>query len=214
MANDIKLQAEMREETGKGPAGRLRRAGWVPAMISCTTGDPLLVKLNSHDFGNMLHHHMSEHLLVDIEVAGKDRHYASLLREVQHDPVSGEILHADFSEISMSEKMSMLIPLVLKGEPVGVKNGGGTLEQLMREVEVECLPGNLVEEFDVDVSALEIGATLTVSELVLNDNFEILSDPTLIVASVLAPRVADEDEEDEGVAEPEVVGRTADDAEG
>ena len=219
MAIEIKLKAEIRDETGKGPAGRMRRTGWIPAIISCTKGDPLLVKLDAHDFENMLQHHMSEHLLVNIQVQGKRKHYNSLLREVQHHPVSGKVLHADFGEISMTEKMTLLIPLVLKGEPEGVKNSGGLLEQMAREVEVECLPTDLVEEFDVDVSALEIGDSVTMADLVLGDTFAVLSDPALIVASVHEPRVGtDEDEEveeaaGEGLVEPEVVGRKTDDDE-
>jgi large subunit ribosomal protein L25 len=88
-----------------------------------------------------------------------------LLQEVQHHPVTGRILHADFQEISMTEKLRVEIPVRLSGEPAGVTQQGGVLEHILRAIEVECLPGDIVEQFDVDVSALQIGDRLSVSDI-------------------------------------------------
>lgn len=200
MAEEIRVAAESREDTGSGEARRLRRAGWLPGVISTEKGENRLIKMNLHDFGVMLHHHTSENLMVDVDVDGKAAGKV-LLKEVQHHPVTGDVLHVDFVEVSMTRKMRVEMPIALIGEPTGVTQDGGILEQMLRAVEVECLPGDLIERFEVDVSHLGIGDALLVGDLKVDAAFNVLMADDVAVAAVVAPRV-----EAEPVAEEEAEG--------
>jgi len=197
MAEEIKVAAVSREEAGSGDARRLRRDGWLPGVISGEEGESRSIKLNLHDFDVMLHHHASENLMVDVDVDGKPIGKV-LLKEVQHHPVTGDVLHVDFVAVSMTRKMRVEMPVALLGEPVGVTQAGGILEQMLRAVEVECLPGDLIEQFEVDVSHLDIGDALMVGDIKAGDKFAVLTASDVAVAAVVAPRV-----EEEPVAEEE-----------
>lgn len=208
MATDIRIEAQSRDEAGTGPARRLRMAGQIPASVSNAQGQARSLSLDAHVFEMMLQHHASESLIVDLSVDGK-KTIKVLLKDVQHDPVHGKVLHADFVEISMTRKMRADISITLEGNPVGVVNQGGSLDQPLRSIEVECLPGDLEEEIVVDVSGLEIGSHISVSDLPVNADWTVLTDPALSVASVVAPRVEEaaavepaEGEAAEGVEAP------------
>lgn len=208
MAKEIKLSASKRESAGTAAARSLRKTGWMPAVIYGEKGARSL-KINRHAFDTMLKHHTSENLIVDLDVEG-DGTTKALLREVQHEAVMGGVLHADFLEISMTRKMRVTIALALKGEPEGVSIGGGILEHLLRHLEVECLPGDLVEAIDVDVSKLKLGDTLMVRDLVVDSKFTVLSSGDVAVATVVAPREekVEEAAAAEGeAAQPEVIGK-------
>lgn len=205
-----KLVAESRDVAGTAASRRLRRTGVVPGVVNNEKGEAQWVRLNRHDFEMMLHRHVSENLILDLEVDGKAAKKV-LLKEVQHDPLTGHILHADFVEISMTRKMRIGISIKLVGEPFGVSQEGGILEQSLRSLEVECLPTDLVEEIDVDVSALKIGDSLLVRDLKLDSKMTVVTTGDLAVASVSAPRaeevaVAEAAVEGAAGAEPEVVG--------
>jgi large subunit ribosomal protein L25 len=184
MAKEIKIKAEQRQAQGSGAARRLRRQGLVPAAINRIAGGSTLMQVNAHDFENMLRHHSSNQLLVTLELDGQN--VPALLREVQSDVLSGHVIHADFGEISLTRKLRVSIGLRLVGEPDGVKNEGGILEQTSRQVDVECLPHDIVEFFTVDVSALKLGQSLAVSELKLGDQYTILSHGDVSVATIVA----------------------------
>jgi large subunit ribosomal protein L25 len=198
MANEqIRLKAEARAEQGSAAAGRLRRAGSLPAAVNRIGGDTTLVKLDTHAFTLMLRHHASEHMLVTLELDGQE--IPALLREIQHDVITGKPIHADFGEISLSKKIRISIPLRLTGDPEGVKIGGGVLAQMLRTVEVECLPTEIVEGFDVDVSGVKLGQSLFVNDLKLGDAYAVITSKTLVVANVAAP-------EEEAAATPAAEG--------
>ena len=206
MATEILIEAQSREEAGTGPARRLRVAGRIPAVVSNEKGQAHALSLDAHAFQLMLHRHASESLILDLVVDGKKPRKV-LLKEIQHHPVNGSILHVDFVEISMTRKMRADVSITLEGEAVGVVTGGGSLDQPLRSIEVECLPGDLIEEIIVDVSALDIGSHISVSELTVDPAWTVLTDGALSVVSVLAPRVEEEPaaeaEEAEGEAEGE-----------
>jgi large subunit ribosomal protein L25 len=207
MAKEIKLSAGKRETSGTSAARSLRKTGWMPAVVYGERGARSL-KINRRDFDTMLKRHTSENLIVDLDVEGEGVTKA-LLREVQHEAVMGEVLHADFVEISMTKKMRVTIALTLHGEPVGVSQGGGILEHLLRHIEVDCLPGDLVEEIVVDVSNLALGGTLMIRDLVIDPKFTVLTSGDVAVATVVAPR---EEKVEETAAEgtavtPEVIGK-------
>ena len=186
MANEqIRLKAEVRTEQGSAAARRLRRAGSIPAAVNRIEGDTTLVKLDAHAFGLMLRHHSSEHMLMTLELDGKD--VLALLREIQHDVLTGKPAHVDFGEVSLSKKIRVSIPLHVSGEPEGVKLGGGILAQMVREIEIDCLPTDIVEEFTVDISGLKLDQSLFVRDLNLGDQYTILTGKDLVVASVTKP---------------------------
>lgn len=184
MAKEIKIKAELRREQGSGAVRRLRRQGVVPAVINRIAGGCTMMQVNAHDFENMLRHHSSKQLLITLELDGQN--VPALLREVQSDVLSGHPIHADFGEISLTRKLRVSIGLRLAGEPDGVKNEGGILEQTLRQVDVECLPADMVEFFTVDVSALKLGQSLAVSELNLGDKYTLLSHGDVSVATIVA----------------------------
>jgi large subunit ribosomal protein L25 len=215
MAQDIKIKADVRVEQGSAASRRLRRSGSVPGIVYGGDNEPRMIELNEHDFSLLLAHHASEHLIMDLQV-GKDKMVKVLLEEVQHHPVSGRVMHVDFREISMTEKISLAVPVELTGEPVGVATQGGVLEQMLREVEVECLPADVLEQIEVDVSGLHIGETATVAVIELDSaKYTVLTAADVALAGVAAPRVAEDAEEGEEEAEssdqePEVIGEKKD----
>jgi len=208
MEKDNKVIAETRRETGSNAARRLRAAGWLPAVLYGGGQEAQALRLNQHDFALLLQHHAGENLMVELEVDGGPSRKV-LLRDVQHDPVTGGVLHADLVAVSMTETMRVQIPVVLVGEPVGVKEAEGVLEHLLRELEVECLPGDLVESVEVDVSGLNINESIQVGQLETDAKLTVLSPPDVVVATVVPPRVEEEaapaEAAEEG-AEPEVIG--------
>ncbi len=203
MANEIKLTAELRDEQGSGAARRLRRAGWMPAALNRISGGTTAIKLNAHAFGIMLHHQSGEHVLVHLDVQGQP--VLALLREVQHDVMDGHALHADFGEVSLTQRIRVTLMVRLTGEPEGVRTEGGILEQTLRELEVECLPTDLVESFTVDVSALKLGQSLAVRDLNVGSQYTVLTRADVSVATVVAAAA----EESEAAATAEAAAAAA-----
>lgn len=176
----------------------------MPAVVYGSGRPARTLQLNLHDFEQVLRGHAGEHLLMDLEIPGEAT-LKVLLKEVQHHPVSGRMIHADFHEVSMTDKLRVELPLRLVGEPVGVSQQGGILEHLIRQVAVECLPTDIVERVDLDVSGLSIGDSLTVADVKLDPaRYTILTSKDVAVATVAAPRI-----EEEPVAAEAVVGEAA-----
>ena len=132
MDKENKLVAQLRIVSGSSSARRLRHDGHLPGKINCEDGKCLLIQLNRHSFEMMMRHHSSENLLFDMEV-DKEKARKVLLKEVQHDPVTDTVIHVDFLEVSMTKKMRVHISLILVGEPIGVSQEGGVLEQILRD---------------------------------------------------------------------------------
>ena len=186
----IKIKAEERAEQGSAAVRRLRRAGKIPAAVMrMNKGGTLLVKLDAHEFMLGLRGHTSKQLLVTLDMDGKEM--PALMREMQNDVVKGTPIHVDFSEVSLTQKVRVVVPIRLVGEAVGVKLGGGVLEQVLRSIEVECLPTDIVEKFDVDVSALGLDQTLFVRDLQLGGKFTLVTRGEYAAAVVKAPEGVD-----------------------
>ncbi len=205
---DTKLIAKKRELEGSSNARRLRLSGSLPGVVYGAETEPVSVLVDMHEFEQILHHAASESLLVDIDLEGEGK-VSVLVKDVQHHPVTSELLHVDLFRVQANKPIQVEIPLELVGESAGVK-AGGILDHVMHAISVECLPSALVENFEVDVSALEIGQSLHVSELSLGAKFKVLADEEAIVAAVHGPQAEEEPEEEEGEAgaagEPEVIG--------
>ena len=208
MVKEIKMTGQRRTVSGTSTARRLRRQGLLPGVVNNEKGEAASIQFNAHEFEQMLHHHRSENLLIDLDVDGGAPKKV-LLREVQHDPVDGHALHADFVEVSMARKMRVAIQVRLLGEPVGVSQEGGVLEQVLREVHVDCLPGDIVESIDVDVSGLKMGQSLLVRDLKVDPKLTVVTAGGIALANVAAPRKEEEVAATEAVAtegaEPEVI---------
>ena len=198
------ISVKKRSLEGSSASRRMRHAGSLPGVIYGIDSDPLAVELETHAVEQVLHHHASETILVDIDLEGEGR-VSVLLKEVQHHPVSGALLHVDLQRVAANQTLQVEVSLELVGEPEGVK-AGGLLDQVMHTILVECLPADLPETVNVDVSELEIGSALHVSDLKLGNKVVILNDADALVAGVSAPKVELEEDEDEDVqAEPEVI---------
>ena len=184
--DQIRIKAEARTEQGTAAVRRLRRAGMIPgSVMKMKKGGTELIKCPSHDFMMAMRGKTGKQLLVTLDMDGKE--VPALLREMQNDVLAGTPIHVDFSEVSLTEKVRVTVPMTLVGEPTGVKLGGGVLEQVLRMVDIECLPSDIVEKFDVDVASLGLDQTLFVRDLNLGDKFTVVTRGELAVAVVKSP---------------------------
>ena len=184
--DQIRIKAEARTEQGTAAVRRLRRAGMIPgSVMRMKKGGTELIKCPCHDFMMAMRGKTGKQLLVTLDMDGKEM--PALLREMQNDVLAGTPIHVDFSEVSLTEKVRVTVPMTLVGEPTGVKLGGGVLEQVLRMVDIECLPSDIVEKFDVDVSSLGLDQTLFVRDLNLGDKFTVVTRGELAVAVVKSP---------------------------
>ena len=184
--DQIKIKAEARTEQGTGAVRRLRRTGMIPgSVMKMKKGGTELIKLPAHDFMLAMRGHASKQLLVTLDMNGTE--VPALMREMQNDVLAGTPIHVDFSEVSLSEKVRVTVPVYLVGDPVGVKLGGGVLEQTLRTINVDCLPTDIAEKFEVDVSNLNVDQTMFVRDLQLGDKFTVVTRGELALAVVKAP---------------------------
>lgn len=182
--NQSFIEVQPRMDTGKQVAKRLRRGGRVPGIYYFHGQKPLPFSVDTKTLRNMLAHKSS---LIDLKFQDGDT-TKCVVREVQWDPLSGAPIHIDFMGINIAEKVKVEVPIRLVGTAVGVKTGGGVLQQLLREVQIECLPLDIPEAITVDVSPLEIHHALHIGDLKL-ENIEILTDAEQVIVSVLSPRL-------------------------
>ena len=182
----IKIKAEARTEQGTGAVRRLRRTGMIPgSVMKMKKGGTELVKLPEHDFMMAMRGRTGKQILITLDMNGTE--VPALLRELQNDVLKGTPIHVDFSEVSLSEKVRVTVPLYLVGEAKGVKIGGGVLEQTLRAVDIDVLPTDIPEKFDVDVSALDLDQTMFVRDLKLDAKYTVVTRGELALAVVKAP---------------------------
>ena len=182
----IKIKAAARTEQGTGAVRRLRRSGQIPgSVMKMKKGGTELIKLPEHDFMMAMRGRTGKQILVTLDMNGTE--VPALLREMQNDVLKGTPIHVDFSEVSLTEKVRVKVPIYLTGEAVGVKIGGGILQQALRTIEVDCLPEDIAEKFLIDVSQLGLDQTLFVRDLQLGEKQTIVTRGELAVAVVKAP---------------------------
>lgn len=204
-----KLKVQTRKEVGTSASRRLRRVGFIPGVLGMDGGYAIPVTFVRHELDMILRGHSSTTMMLDIELDGASPK-RFMLKEIQRDTIRGQIIHVDFQEIVMTKKIRVRIPIKLVGNPVGVTQGGGILDHHLRDVEVECLPSNLIEGIVVDVSGLNAGDSISVGELKVDPEITILTDPQISVASVVMPRLEEEAPEAAATAvsaEPEVIAK-------
>lgn len=217
---EVKIKSKVRKERGKESAKKLRTAGKVPGIVYGKGMEPVPIELDPAEVHSLIHsvHAASlESVVVSLEIqdGGESNPRPTLIKEIQHDPIKGDILHIDFHQISLAERIHVRIPVVTMGDCPGVSEGG-ILERALRELDVACKAVDLPEEVRVDISKLGLGESIHVRDIDLGPKVEILSDTDLSVVSVTVPRVAAEAvvTEEEEVAEPEVIGEKEGEEEG
>lgn len=189
----VQLKAYPRTQVQRAEVKKLRTSGRVPATIYGRQAKAQNLEVNFEEITDLLHHSVSENLLVDLSVENDARaKRLALVQEIQHHPLSGKVLHVDFHEVAENEKVTVHVPLETVGEAAGVKTGGGTLEHVLFKLKVRCLPKDLPEQITVDVSALEIGKSLHIGDIKAPEGVEILGDKHISVVAVAAPRAEEE----------------------
>lgn len=184
----VPLTAYPRTLSRRGGSKKLRSNGRIPAVIYGKKAEPQMLEIDAKALKNLIHHSASEIILVDLNVDQDARaKRLALVQEVQHFALTGAVLHVDLHEISENEKVTVQVPVEAIGEAVGVKSGGGVLEHVLFKLKVRCLPKDLPEIINVDVSALEIGKAIHLGEIPAIPGVEVLGDKHLPVFSVAAP---------------------------
>jgi large subunit ribosomal protein L25 len=195
------LEAQPREAGNKNMARRVRMDGKIPAVLYGAGKDSLSVTVDPRQVTRILNSETGHNTIFDLALNGGE-HTKAMIVDWQYEPIKGKLLHIDLKRIAMDKVLKVSVPIFLKGEAAGVKQEGGILEQILREVEVECLPADIPSHIDADVSHLVFGKVLRVSELPLGGKLKVLTDPHQPVAHVTSVK-------EEVVATPEAVAAEA-----
>jgi len=206
MAQTVTLGAQRRSGSGKGAARQLRLNGQIPAVIYGHGREPESLMISAAELKRALTGVEVSTAVIDLDVEGTG--VKALVREIQRHPFKAEVLHVDFYEIHAGEKLTLQLGVHLVGSPDGVRNGGGVLDQVLRDITIRVLPKDIPDRFDVDVTELRVGQSLHVRDLSIPD-VEILTDGGKTVCTVVAPKIETEEvaeavEEEEAV-EPELI---------
>lgn len=194
--DQVKLSAEARSEFGSRPTRRMRRTGKVPAVVYGRGLDPMTVSVDRRDLYGVLHTEAGANALIDLSVEGSKKSYLTVAREVQRDPVRGEITHLDFISISLDEPIHAEVQVEYLGTPAGVEEGG-VVETIRTVVNILALPMEIPGSIPIDISAMVINDTMKVADLPAVDGVEYLDDPDASLVTVIVPRIVE-------VEEPEV----------
>src|SRR5215831_8149303 len=190
----VALNAVPRALARRAGAKKLRTDGRIPAIIYGRQAQPQNLEINAKEMENLIHHSISENLLVDLAVKddGRPKRLA-LVQEVQHHPLSGKVLHVDFHEVAENEKVTIMVPVETVGEAVGVKTGGGVLEHVLFKVRARGFPKDLPEFITVDVAHLNVGQAVHLGEIQAPPGVELVGDKGIPVIAVAAPRTEEEE---------------------
>jgi large subunit ribosomal protein L25 len=204
------VEGKVRDERGKNSARRTRKGGMVPAVLYGGRKDSVALAVNAKQVARILRSESGHNTIFSVRVSGGEER--AMLKDWQVDPLSGSLLHVDLLRIAMDVRMRVRVPVHTFGEPQGVKLQGGIFETVTREVEVECLPGDIPEEFKVDVTPLMIGKQLRAGDLPLDpQKVKLLTDPQRVLAHVVILKKEEEPAPEAAVAtetapaEPEVI---------
>lgn len=206
---EITIRAVTREGRGKNDARRARRAGMVPATLYGGEGGTVAVMAPLKDLAAILRSEAGRNTIFTLEVEGVEASEV-MFNDRQIDPVRGRLIHADFTRLVKGQKIEVTVPLHLVGEPVGVREEQGVLEQIIREIQIRCEPREIPDAIDIDVSNLGVHDVLHISDIPVDERIEILNPPETVIATVGIVKeepVAAPVVEEEGPAEPEVIGK-------
>jgi large subunit ribosomal protein L25 len=198
----IELKANIRATVGNGPARRLRQAGQIPAVLYGPKTESVLLSVNKSDLDLALKQGRSGQIMLNLVVQDNGEAYTrpAMIKELQLHPVSRNYLHIDFYEIDLDRKITLGIPIVTVGSSVGVERGG-ILQIIRRELEVECLPFEVPESIEIDITDLDMGDSIHVKDISMDGDVELLGESNLTVITVLSPKLEEEPEEEEELEE-------------
>lgn len=216
----VRLEAQKRETAGKGAARGMRRAGHIPGVLYGRKNEVIPIRINARGFQDFLQNY-GENAFINLDIADHGTENV-MVKEIQRDPVSNQLLHTDLLRISMDEPITAAASIILVGSAPGIEEGG-ILEFPHRQLTLHCLPTLLPEEIEVDISELGIDDRISVEDISLPEEIEILDDPHTRIVAVVPPRIEEEPTEEEEIegeeeaidedAEPEVISRRSDDDE-
>jgi large subunit ribosomal protein L25 len=207
MSEALTVEAEPREDFGKNAARRTRRSGRIPGVVYGGGGPVIPVTVDPEGIHEVLHSESGHNAIFTLQVRGKAPARA-MVRDWQLEPVKGRLLHVDFVRIALDTRLKLKVAIHVTGEPQGVKVQGGIFEFVLREVEVECLPDDIPEAITVDVTPLSLGQSLRVADLAISPKVKVLTEPTRVVAHVVALKAEEEkpaEVAEAAPAEPEVI---------
>ncbi|NQT22834.1 MAG: 50S ribosomal protein L25 [Candidatus Omnitrophica bacterium] len=203
------LKVEKREEVGKSQVNKLRKESMIPAVCYKDGKESVNLKINARDFGDILQTKAGENVLLTLKIDQvKALNGATvIIKEIQTHPLSEKIVHVDFKEISLTEKIKIKVPVAAHGEAQDVISEGGIIEHAIWELEIECLPTQIPEKIEAEVSGMKIGDTIFVKDLPIPPGIEVLNDPELVVLTAKPPAKEEVKGEvpEEGLEEPEVI---------
>lgn len=207
---DIILEAELREGRGRANTKDLKEGGFLPAVVYANGKEALSIKILRGALLKLVHQYHFETSIINLKIKDdkKAKGRPCLVKEIQYGPVSEDIVHIDFNEISLTQAIKINVPIEIKGEAVGVKQEGGSLENLLWEIEVECLPTSIPKSIEIDITALKMGEAIHVKDMVFPTGVKALTDSTAIVLHIIAPMKEEAPAdalEGEVKAEPEVI---------
>lgn len=216
----VLLQAA-RRETGKGSAHAIRREGFVPAVLYGKNVEPVSVKVPAKEFSRVLGTRSGRNSIIKMSIggAGGIDERTCMVKDVQKDPIRGDLIHVDFYQISLKDRLRTVVPIRVVGEELAQKTGG-ILQHQLWEIEVECLPTDIPGHITADVSTLALGHHLSVGDLKFPEGVDVVTDPDSVVASLLTPKAVEEEVKPEAAVEgadrtqPEVIARGKEEAEG
>lgn len=193
----IDIKATIRATKGNGPARALRRDGRIPAVLYGPGTEPVSLSVNIKELEQVISHGAGTQVLLNLQIEGdKPASKTAMIKELQTHPVSRHFLHVDFYEIAMDRKIKVKIPVVTTGKAKGVENGG-MLQVIRREIEVLCLPIEIPETIEIDITDLDIGDSIHINEIPLGENVEIQEEVNFTILTILSPKTAESAEEGE-----------------
>ena len=204
MRAEITVNAESRDSRGKNEARRLRVKGSVPAVVYGGSAEPASITVSPKDLTKILNSKSGHNTIFNLSLAGSASTPVMIV-DWQFDPIKDSLLHADLKRIDLAVRMVVMVPVVTQGDPKGVKLQGGIYEVVTREVEIECLPNDIPEQFVINVTELAVGDTIRASDIPMGESRKLLTLPDAVISHVVAPRAEAEPAAAEAVAEPEVV---------
>jgi len=219
--SEATIEVHQREEIGKGFNKKLRRDGWIPAVVYGAGKDPVPIKVERTRFLDLLRETGSENAVFLLELAGTGKQRHTMVRQIDADPMTNRVMHIDFQRILMDQVVRVSVPVALIGIAEGVKTHSGVLDFITREVAIESLPGDIPQTIELDVTELEIGDHVEMGALSLPKSVALMEEADRVVVAIAAPRIEEEEEEEEEflieaeMEEPEVIGKgKAEDEEG
>ena len=218
-SEQLSIEVQPREATGSRSSRRLRRGDLVPAIVYGGDRDAMSIQVPRRNLLELFKKAGTEHAVFLLKLAGSGKERHCMVREVEVDPVTRQVVHVDFQRIDLKVKVRVEVSIELAGTPVGVKTDGGVLDFVHRQVEVECLPTEIPQHLTIDVSGLHIGEHVEAKDLQMPEGVVLMVEPERVIAGVSAPRKVEvSEEEGEALleaedAEPELVGRRRDEEE-